>query len=83
MVKQSKKKDPRFWRNWKKSGALGTMEDSWRRKFPQWNRFEMLLRNVKAGYLHLEDSARDMVEEYGLPVTQLDSALKVGIEAKL
>ena len=78
MVTKSKKHDLRFWGIWRSSGAVGTIKDAYRRKFPMWDRFQTILSNVRAGYLGSETAAREMIREHGLPVAQLEAALEEG-----
>jgi hypothetical protein len=83
MVNQSKAKDQRFWKVWRASGAVGTIDDAYRRQFSEWDNYQNLLKNVNAGYLTSEPGARKMVEEHGLPVAKLEAALETGRAVRL
>jgi hypothetical protein len=78
MVNESQIEDTRFWKKWSAAGAVGNIDDAYRRKYPQWDSFNGFLNDISAGDLYLEITARLMIEEYGLPVELLEAALKKG-----
>ena len=78
MPNESKIKDPRFWAKWRASGAVGDIDSYHRIKFPKWDDYQILLGNVRAGFLTSEPAARAMVVEHGLPARLLQAALLEG-----
>jgi len=77
MVNQSKAKDPRFWKKWRASGAVGTIEDAWKRN----THFETYMRKVRFvedGIMGYESETRQLAEQHGLPLQALEAVLPVG-----
>ncbi|MCD4759521.1 hypothetical protein K8R33_01385 [archaeon] len=77
MVNQSKANDPRFWKKWRDSGAVGTIEDTWKRN-PHFENYIRKVGFVEGGLMSFESEARQLAEQYGLPLQALEVALPIG-----
>jgi hypothetical protein len=54
-----------------------TINDAYRKQFPDWDNYQALLERISKGYLGSEPSARKMAKEHGFPITQLEKALEI------
>ncbi|MFW5705343.1 MAG: hypothetical protein ACOCXG_05900, partial [Nanoarchaeota archaeon] len=80
-MNRSKINDKRFWDRWRASGAVETIEDAWNRN-PQYQTFLKTVSLVESGLMSYESEARQLAEQYGLPLKALEEALPIGREKK-
>ena len=78
-VNQSKINDPRFWKLWRDSGAVETIEDAYKRN-PEFETYLGKVNLIRRGYMGYETEARQLAEQNGIPLKALEEALPIGRE---
>ncbi|HLC46740.1 MAG TPA: hypothetical protein VJI75_03275 [Candidatus Nanoarchaeia archaeon] len=73
MVNQSKTKDPRFWKRWEASGAIGSINT-----ILGWKEYMKDVGLVRKGLLVWEYDAKRIAHQYGFSKKHLEEALVIG-----
>jgi hypothetical protein len=81
MVNISKAKDSRFWKKWRASGAVETIEGAWKRK-PFFFDYLKIVDYVKSGLTDFEPEARLLAQQHGFSLQPLEEALSSRIKDK-